>query len=86
MGRLLFTVYDNKTDFPVIVDGTAEEAAKAMGVKVGTFRAASCGARGRGNRWVVLKREIHGGVYGKKGISGKMSNERSLSAIREGDT
>ena len=32
-----FTVYDNKTDMPVIVSGTAHEAAKAMGIKYDSF-------------------------------------------------
>lgn len=83
MSRLLFTVYDNRTDFPVIVDGTAEEAAKAMGIDIGSFYTASSG---KVKRWVILKRKIHGGVYGKKGISEKMPDERSLSAICESDT
>lgn len=33
----LYTVYDNTTDLPLIVDGTAEEAAKIMGIKRSSF-------------------------------------------------
>lgn len=33
----LYTVYNNKTDTPVIIDGTAEECAKAMGMTLATF-------------------------------------------------
>ena len=35
--KKLYTVYDNKTDFPVIVDGTSEECARAMGITLSTF-------------------------------------------------
>ena len=35
--KKLYTVYDNKTDFPVIVDGTSEECARAMGITLNTF-------------------------------------------------
>lgn len=35
--NLLYTVYDNKTDMPVIIDGTAKECAKAMGLKMSSF-------------------------------------------------
>jgi hypothetical protein len=33
----LYTVYDNKTDMPVIIDGTAKECAKAMGMAFSSF-------------------------------------------------
>ena len=35
--RVLYTIYDNRTDMPVIVDGTAEQCAKVMGIKLITF-------------------------------------------------
>lgn len=35
--RVRYTVYNNKTDFPVIVDGTAQECAKAMGMTIDSF-------------------------------------------------
>ena len=33
----LYIVYDNKTDLPIIVDGTAEQCARVMGIKVQSF-------------------------------------------------
>ena len=30
--KRLYTVYDNRTDMPIIIDGTAKECAKAMGI------------------------------------------------------
>lgn len=33
----VYTVYDSRTDFPVIVDGDARECVKAMGIKLSTF-------------------------------------------------
>lgn len=37
MTRKHYTVYDNKTDMPVIVDGTRRECEEAMGVTSETF-------------------------------------------------
>lgn len=56
MGRkpLLYTVYNNKTDMPVIIDGTAEQAAKAMGISFKTFYSAVTFARnGRIKKWHI---------------------------------
>lgn len=52
-----FTVYDNSTDFPVIVCGTSRECAKAMGVALPTFYSVlSIGEKkGHGNRWTILR-------------------------------
>ena len=52
-----YTVYDNKTDLPVIVYGTAEECARAMGVNVKTFYHLVRGRKVNGNRWFVMKEE-----------------------------
>ena len=50
----LYTVYDNKTDLPIIVDGTAKECAAAMGVKLATFRTTlHFIKRGRRCRWYI---------------------------------
>ena len=50
-----YTVYNNKTDFPVIVDGTAAECAKAMGIKNGSFHSTATRARkGEIKKWTVL--------------------------------
>lgn len=35
--RTRYTVYDNETDFPIIVCGTAQECAARMGVSDSTF-------------------------------------------------
>lgn len=37
MKRTRYTVYDNGTDFPVIVCGTPAECARAMGVTTSCF-------------------------------------------------
>lgn len=55
----LYTVYNNKTDFPVIVDGTAAECAAAMGLKtVGNFFNTVVRARnGYLKKWTILCRK-----------------------------
>lgn len=55
----LYTVYNNKTDFPVIVDGTAEECAAAMGLAtVGNFYNAVAHVRnGSLKKWTILVRK-----------------------------
>ena len=50
--QCLYTVYDNKTDFPVIVCGTSEQCARVMGIALGSFYS-SVTSRGRG-RWTVM--------------------------------
>lgn len=37
MKRARYTVYDNNTDFPIIVCGTPEECARVMGVDLNVF-------------------------------------------------
>lgn len=50
-----YTVYNNKTDFPVIVDGTSAECAKAMGIKFNSFHSTVTRARkGEIKKWTVL--------------------------------
>lgn len=51
----LYTVYDNRTDLPIVTAETAERCAKAMGVKLDTFHHAINQTRGK--RWTVLKHE-----------------------------
>ena len=68
----LYTVYDNRTDMPVIIDGTAEEAARAMGIVPASFRGiVSRTWSGYNKRWYVearsIKKKKHakvGGPYG----------------------
>lgn len=50
----LYTVYNNKTDMPVIIDGTAEECAKAMGIKVSSFYpAVTRTKKGQQKKWYI---------------------------------
>ena len=52
--KKLYTVYNNKTDMPVIIDGTAEQASKAMGIKLCSFYPAVTNAKtGRTKRWYI---------------------------------
>ena len=50
-----YTVYDNRTDLPIVVEETPERCAEVMGVKLNTFyRAVN---RTEGGRWTILKHE-----------------------------
>ena len=51
----LYTVYNNKTDMPVIVAGTVEECCKAMGVKLSSFYSlrTKCN-QGKVAKWTIL--------------------------------
>lgn len=54
--RQLYTVYDNRTDFPVCVCEPARRCAEIMGVALNTFhRLVNNGGKGFGDRWTVLK-------------------------------
>lgn len=48
-----YTVYDNKTDFPICVNETAKRCAEIMGVELQTFYYAL--SNKRGGRWHVIK-------------------------------
>ncbi len=57
----VYTVYNNKTDRVVIVDGEARECAKAMGVSLGTFYCTVCRARaGKIAKWHIESRYLDG--------------------------
>ena len=68
----LYTVYDNRTDMPVIIDGTAEESARAMNIVYTTFRSVVTRSKlGKNKRWYIetrcIKKKKHakvGGPYG----------------------
>lgn len=47
-----YTVYDNKTDFPICVYESAKRCAEVMGVKIQTFYY-SVNKR-RGDRWHII--------------------------------
>lgn len=53
-----YTVYDNKTDFPVAVDKTSEECAEQMGITLSSFYCCvdRCG-KGTNKRWTILKHD-----------------------------
>lgn len=56
MGRnpLLYTVYNNKTDMPVVIDGTAEESAKAMKMTLASFYSAVTHSKtGKIKKWYI---------------------------------
>lgn len=48
-----YTVYDNKTDFPVIVSGTSRECAKAMGIGMSRFWGILSGQTNK--RWFIIR-------------------------------
>lgn len=57
--RQLYTVYDNRTDFPVCVCEPAKRCAEIMEVKLNTFHRIIKGGNGFGNRWTVLKGQYY---------------------------
>lgn len=58
---IVYTVYNNKTDRPVIVDGTARECAAAMGVSLATFYCIVCRVRkGELKKWYIKSRYLDG--------------------------
>lgn len=55
-GWFRYTVYDNRTDELVILDGTAQECAKDMGLTMSSFyTAASRSGTDRWKKWTILK-------------------------------
>ena len=50
-----YTVYDNKTDELVILDGTSKECAEAMGVTLGTFHSYLCKSKQGIIRWTITE-------------------------------
>jgi hypothetical protein len=62
-----YTVYDNRTDFPVIVDGNARECAEAMRLTLNSFYCAVNRARsGVIKRWTITSRFITSKERGRK--------------------
>ena len=54
-----YTVYDNKTDFPIVVDGTADECARALNRSKNSFYSlVSRVLKGENKRYSILRRMI----------------------------
>lgn len=57
----VYTVYNNRTDEVVIVDGTAEQAAKAMGISINSFYGYVKRVReGEINKWWIERSFLDG--------------------------
>lgn len=58
----VYTVYDNRNDEPIIVDGDARKCAEVMGVSRNTFYS-SIGRTKSGfvKKWTILRRFLNGG-------------------------
>jgi len=58
-GEKSYTVYDNRTDFPVCIDATAHEAMQSMGITtLNSFYSVISKARsGKSKRWTVVEEE-----------------------------
>lgn len=59
--RQKYTVYDNHTDLPIIVGGTADECAKVMGITRESFYSTRSRCvkprKQKDERWTILKEE-----------------------------
>lgn len=57
----VYTVYDNRTDLPIIIDGEARECAEAMGMTLASFYSAVVHAKsGKIKRWHIEKKYLDG--------------------------
>ena len=54
--QFLYSVWRNKDDLLMILDGTAEECAKAMGIKINSFYIFA--SRGGNENWTITKKKI----------------------------
>lgn len=79
----MYTVYDNRTDLPVIVSGSASECASAMGVVKGTFYSyLTPSGKARRNRWTVVKSGLGGEFSEPKTIGQYMRMCRLKKGMR----
>lgn len=54
-----YTIYDNRTDFPIMVDGTADECARALNRSRNSFYClVSRVQKGRNKRYTILRRMV----------------------------
>lgn len=59
MNYYVYSIWNNKNDELVILDGTAEECAEAMGMGESCFRSTlSKASRGLVKKWTIKKRRI----------------------------
>ena len=50
----LYTVYNNKTDMPVVIDGNAAQCAAAMGMSInGFYKTVSYVRSGKNKKWHI---------------------------------
>ena len=68
-----YTVYDNKTGFPIAVDKTSKECVKQMGIKFSSWYNCvnRCG-NGSNKRWTILKHDRYErfGLEDYQGVEG----------------
>jgi hypothetical protein len=55
LAKVTYSVYNVKDDMPIIIAGTIEECAKALGIEVCSFKSAASRQR-HGRRWNGSKR------------------------------
>ena len=59
---MVYSVWDNRTGFPVIIDGEARECAKVMGLSMPSFYPAVTKSRsGAIKRWTIESRYLDDG-------------------------
>lgn len=59
---IVYSVWDNRTDMPVIIDGEARACAKAMNLSMSSFYSTVTKARnGIVKRWTIKSRYLDGG-------------------------
>ena len=55
----MYSVYDNRTDFPIVIDATAEECARALKRSLNSFYClVSRVLKGSNKRYTVLRRFV----------------------------
>ena len=84
-----YSVYEKKTDFPVIVNGTADECARAMGVALNTFR--KLASYKKSDKWLVIdEKKLQAKIKEKNkvmtiGIKYFEPDLKPLEKIKKGD-
>ena len=83
----LYSVYDKKTDLPIIIDGTAKQCAEVMDVEYTSFyKIYNRAKNGLGEKWEIFQtggRKARKGTDIMEGIS-KLNIEMLTSFIRNG--